>query len=138
MWFKSFLLTMFVFLSLSACGLKQDPQPLVADAEPVITQLSHEINGNTLRLSLLLGGGSMGVGYQIDQTEIDPYCDCPSFWRRMVEEYPNPKNIGQPLNHLIALKKKGQAYAYRVRAIDAIGRFSPWSQVIRATSQLED
>jgi len=125
-------------LVLSGCGRKEPPQPVVNDSPPKITEISHLISGNSLRIDLKLEGGSYGIGFQIDRAEIDPHCNCPSFWRRYAEAAPKAKNYESPgLSKLINLRDGDVEYAFRVRAIDALGRFSEWSKIIRARSQLE-
>ena len=125
-------------LALIGCGRKEAPQPIINDAPPSITKISHEVVGNSLKIELSLEGGSHGIGYQIDRTEIDPYCKCPGFWRRFHEATPKSENFGKSsLTQLIVLKGMDVEYAFRVRAIDALGRFSDWSEVIRVRAQAE-
>ncbi len=124
-------------LTLSACGRKEPPQPVADAAPPGIAEISHVIVGNSLKIDLKLVGGSYGIGYQIDRAEIDPYCKCPGFWRRYHEELPSPENMNKTeLTQLITLKNPDIEYAFRVRAIDALGRFSEWSRTIRAQAEL--
>ncbi len=125
-------------LLFSGCGRKEPPQPIVNDAPPSITEISHSISGNTLQVDLKLAGGSYGIGIQIDRAEIDPHCDCPGFWRRYAESSPKAKNFDKPvLTKFINLRGGELEYAFRIRAIDVLGRFGEWSETIRARSQLE-
>lgn len=122
-------------LILTGCGRKEAPQVMADAPPPAITQLAHTISGNSLQLSLRLSGGEGGVGYQIDRAEIDPACDCPSFWRRYFEEYPNARLRDKELSKMINLRSSETAYAFRVRAVDALGRLGPWSKPIRARAE---
>ena len=125
-------------LVLTGCGRKEPPQPIVNDAPPSITEISHSISGNTLKIELKLAGGSYGIGIQVDRAEIDPHCNCPGFWRRYVESSPRAKNYEAPsLTKFINLRGGDLEYAFRIRAVDALGRFGEWSKTIRARSQLE-
>jgi len=136
---RNFLIVLAIAaLSLTSCGRKEPPQPVVSDSPPQITEIKHSVSGNSLRIDLKLAGGSYGIGFQVDRAEIDPHCDCPSFWRRYTEAAPKAKNYELPgLSKLINLRGGDMEYAFRVRAIDALGRFSEWSKTIRARSQLE-
>jgi hypothetical protein len=122
-------------LVLSGCGRKEPPQPVTSNAPPAIVEISHIVEGNILRISMELSGGSDGIGFQVDQAEIDPYCNCPGFWRRYREKSPHPQNFDKPLSQLITLKSLEKEYAFRVRAIDALGRLSEWSKVIRVRAE---
>ena len=125
-------------LCLNACGKKEAPQPLGQEAVPTIVSMEHAVVGNTLKLEMQLTGGSHGLGYQIDRAEIDPYCNCPSFWRRFNELAPSPKNLEKgSFSKLVVLKDPNMEYAFRVRAIDSIGRFSEWSKTIRAQIDMD-
>ncbi|MDT8375357.1 MAG: fibronectin type III domain-containing protein [Mariprofundaceae bacterium] len=125
-----FVITAFV---LAGCGRKEPPQPIADNAPPALVSVEHIITGNSLKLDMVLSGGSGGLGYQIDRAEMDPYCKCPGEWRRYYEEMPNPKNFDKPsLSKLINLRGGDMEYVFRVRAVDALGRFSEWSKPIRA------
>jgi len=129
---NSLIIAVLSVLILTGCGRKEMPQPVTSEEPPSIVSISHEVAGNSLKIELQLAGGSYGIGYQIDRAEIDPYCKCPGFWRRYLEEAPNPANFDKPrLSQLISIKSLDTEYAFRVRAIDALGRFSEWSQIIR-------
>lgn len=125
-------------LALSGCGRKEAPQPVAEQAPPAITAISHTMAGNLLKIEMKISGGSYGLGYQIDRAEIDPYCKCPGFWRRYQEQQPTKENLDKEnFSELIPLRVLDVEYAFRVRAIDALGRFSEWSQVIRAKADPE-
>jgi len=118
---------------LAACGRKETPVPVVPEnAKPQIQNLESEIAGNILKLSFTLTGNPAGMGYQIDRTQIDPYCKCPGFWRRYYDQ--------QPLSHLandntaknLNLKTDKIEYLFRIRAVDQNGSFGPWSRAIHA------
>lgn len=121
---------------LMACGRKEAPQVVGEGPPPAVASLEHEIVGNTLVLTLRLAGGAEGVGYQIDRSEIDPHCNCPGFWRRYYELSPGPKFAGRPLKRIIDLRGGKREFAFRIRAIDGLGRLGPWSKPIRAKSQI--
>jgi len=132
---KSLLILAMLAITATGCGRKEAPQPVVNEAPPAIAEISHELNGNGLQIKMKLTGGSHGIGYQIDRAEIDPYCKCPGFWRRYYEELPDPRNFNKPhLSQLIILKTDRE-YAFRIRAIDALGRFSEWSKIIRVRAE---
>lgn len=116
---------------IAGCGLKQPPQPVAESGPPQIVSLQQSISGNVLKLEITLAGGSRGVGYQIDRSEEDPYCKCPSFWQRFYEEPPVAKNSGATLEKLLHLSLD-KPYLFRIRAIDGVGRLGPWSKPIRA------
>ena len=116
-----------VLLAAAACGRKLPPQP-VADKPPRILRLDHSVQVNSLVLHIVVTGSAEGVGYQVDRAEYDPYCKCPSFWRRYFERTPVPKQSGRELTKLFNIGEGQKAYFFRVRAIDSLGRFSPWSK----------
>lgn len=126
-----------LILLATACGRKAPPQ-IQSDAPPRIAELQHEIAGNSLKLTLRLVGGEAGVGYQIDRAELDPYCKCPSMWRRYFELPPHPKYAGKPLVRILNLRSGKQTYFFRVRAVDGLGRLGPWSRPIRARAEAMD
>jgi len=117
------------------CGRKELPQVTGEGPPPVIAEMTHEIEGNVLVLNLRLQGGADGVGYQVDRTEIDPYCKCPGFWRRFLERPPMPEQAGRLLQRNINLKTTVAEYVFRVRAVDGLGRLGPWSKPFRAQSK---
>jgi hypothetical protein len=132
-----FIIFAIAVLAISGCGRKEPPQPVVNDAVPTLTKVTHVVSGNILKITVEISGGSHAIGFQIDRTEIDPYCNCPGFWRRYHEETPLAENFGKPLSQVITLKDLSKEYAFRVRAIDALGRFSDWSKTIRARAEAE-
>ena len=123
-----------VLLLFAGCGRKEPPQAIASGVEPAIVTLKHEIIGNSLKITIVLTGGSGGVGYQVDRAEIDPYCKCPGLWRRYYERPPQTGQAGKPLHQLISLGRKERAY--RFRAVDGIGRLSKWEKTILAKSAL--
>jgi hypothetical protein len=126
-----------IALILAGCGRKEPPVPMAVSAPPAIVSMSHDVHVNTLELDLVLtGGGEGGVGYQIDRAPIDPYCKCPGFWRRYLEVPAQPSLVGTKTKVLIDLRGGTIAYAFRIRAVDAIGRLGPWSKIIQARSTL--
>lgn len=134
---KILLILAIAAIALTGCGRKEPPQPVVNDTPPTLTKVTHVVSGNILKIEVESSGGSNGIGFQIDRTEIDPYCNCPGFWRRFHEERPFAGNFGKPLSQVITLKDPDKEYVFRVRAIDALGRFSDWSKIIRARADAE-
>jgi len=129
-----FIMAAFVF---AGCGRKGPPQPIAENAPPAIVSIEHLIAGNSLKLDIKMSGGSGGIGYQIDRAEMDPYCKCPGIWRRHYEVLPNPKNFDKSsISQLINLRGGDIEYLFRVRAVDALGRFSEWSKPIRARAEI--
>jgi hypothetical protein len=119
-------------LVLSGCGRKEAPR-IVSDGQPPqLVNLHHEVNGAVLKLDFRLAGSPEGVGYQIDRAEIDPYCKCPGFWRRYLEQLPSSKNVDVPITKLLKLRSTTVEHVFRIRAVDASGRLGPWSRHIRA------
>jgi hypothetical protein len=118
-------------LLLGGCGRKEVPQVISGAAPPELLGLKHEVQGATLTLTFRLQGDPAGLGYQIDRTEIDPYCQCPGFWRRDFEQPPRPGLGGKKLTRAIALKTDKKEFVFRVRAYDEAGRLGPWSKSIR-------
>jgi hypothetical protein len=128
-----FIMAAFVVVG---CGRKEPPQPIADNAPPAIVSLKHIQSGNSLRLEIEMSGGSDGIGYQLDRAEIDPYCKCPGIWRRHYEVPPSPKNFDKSsISKMINLRGGDIEYVFRVRAIDALGRFSEWSKPIRARAE---
>jgi len=119
-------------LVLGGCGRKEAPR-IVGDAQPPkLVDLRHEQQGMVLKLDFTLTGDPEGVGYQIDRAKIDPYCKCPDFWRRYLEQMPSKNNVGVPISKLLKLRSTTTEYVFRIRAFDAIGRLGSWSRHIRA------
>jgi len=133
---KTLLLIAIAAIALSACGRKEPPQAIADGAPPTLVAVEHVVAGNSLKLDIKMSGGSRGIGYQIDRAEIDPHCNCPGIWRRHYEELPQAANFKRPsIPQLINLKSFKTGFAFRVRAVDALGRFSEWSPTIRARSE---
>lgn len=131
---KFILLFIVAAFVLAGCGRKEPPQPVTDAPAPTITMFKQAVLGNALQLNVKIAGGNYGVGYQVDRSEIDPGCNCPSFWRRYHEEAPSAKNFNKELSMLIRLMADTK-YAFRVRAIDGAGRFSEWSKPFFAESE---
>ncbi|MDQ6996531.1 MAG: hypothetical protein Q9M82_03605 [Mariprofundus sp.] len=122
-----------ISMVLAGCGRKEAPQPSIAGAEkPQLTNLQYEQAGYVLKLSFRLSGNPKGLGYQIDRTEIDPYCKCPGFWRRYNDQRARPDLANRTTNKIINLKTTKVEFVYRLRATDLNGNFGPWSKLIRA------
>jgi len=118
---------------LGGCGKKEMPQPIVAGSEkPQLVNLSYEQAGNVLKLNFSLRGNPAGLGYQIDRTEIDPYCQCPGFWRRYYDQQPLADLVNRNIKKIINLRTARIEYVYRLRAIDLDGNLGSWSKSIRA------
>ena len=119
-------------LALSGCGRKEAPQVINnGSITPQISDLYYEVVGNVLRLDFTLNGDANGVGYQIDRTQIDPYCKCPGFWRRFFEQPTLAKQVDVASYKIIRLTTTAE-FVFRIRAIDTVGSFGPWSKLIRA------
>ncbi|MDQ6981764.1 MAG: hypothetical protein Q9M08_01980 [Mariprofundus sp.] len=127
------LASLLVAMLLAGCGHKEAPQP-VADSsvKPQLLGLQYEQAGNVLKLSFKLRGDPSGVGYQIDRTQIDPYCQCPGFWRRYHDQQPLADLVNRTMKKIINLKTTKIEFVYRLRPIDINGNFGPWSKSIRA------
>jgi len=119
-------------LMFSACGRKEAPQLIVTGAAPQLIDLKYEVSGGALKLDFVLTGSADGVGYQIDRTEMDPYCKCPGFFRRYFEQPAFPAQVGTPLTRLINLKTTEKEFVFRIRAVDAQGNLGEWSELIHA------
>jgi len=133
----SLKLTLWLCIGLGAisCGRKEPPQVIGEGPPPAIAEMTHEIEGNILVLNLRLQGGADGIGYQVDRTEIDPYCKCPGFWRRFFDRPPAPELAGRLLQKNINLKTTVEEYVFRIRAVDGLGRLGPWSKPFRAQAE---
>ncbi len=121
-----------MLLLLAGCGRKEAPTLAAAGTPPQILNLKHEVNGGSLKLEFILAGSPEGVGYQIDRTEVDPYCGCPGMFRRYFEQPPFPGQVGKPLIKLINLKSTEREFVFRIRAVDAEGNLGAWSAPIHA------
>jgi len=128
-----FLASLIVAVALAGCGHKAAPQPVTDSSEkPQLVGLQYEQAGNVLKLSFELRGDPKGVGYQIDRTQIDPYCQCPGFWRRYHDQQPLSDLVNRTTKKIINLKTTKIEFVYRLRAIDVNGNFGPWGKSIRA------
>ncbi len=122
-----------IAITLGGCGRKEAPQPITSSSEkPQLVDLEYEQAGNVLKLRFVLKGNPEGMGYQIDRTQIDPYCQCPGFWRRYSDQLPLSDLANRSTKKIINLKTTKVEYVYRLRAIDWNGNFGPWSKSIRA------
>lgn len=131
---KTILILAMLALVLGGCGRKEPPQAIADAPAPKFAMFKHSVESNALYLTMKITGGSYGVGYQVDRSEIDPSCKCPSFWRRFYEEVPSKKHFNKEISKLIGLKQNRE-YAFRVRAIDALGRFSEWTRPFLAKAE---
>jgi len=118
-------------LALSGCGRKEAPQ-IAGPVKPQINDLRDQVVGNVLELKFMLTGDARGVGFQVDRTEVDPYCQCPGFWRRFYDRAPMPLQVGDESKRLIQLKNDKIEYLFRIRAYDIDGNLGPWSRAIHA------
>ena len=122
-----------IAIALGGCGRKEAPQPITASSEkPQLLDLEYEQTGKALKLSFVLKGSPEGMGYQIDRTQIDPYCQCLGFWRRYADQLPLSDLANRKTRKMINLKTTKVEYVYRLRAVDWNGNFGPWSKSIRA------
>jgi len=118
-------------LTLSGCGRKEAPQ-ISGIEKPQINNLQDQVVGNVLELKFTLTGNAKGVGYQVDRSELDPYCQCPGFWRRFYDRPPLAVQLGSESSSLINLKNDKIEYLFRIRAYDIDGNLGPWSHAIHA------
>lgn len=119
---------------LAACGMKAPPEVVEDLGPPEIVEFKYAMEGNGLRMTFRLQGGAGGIGYQIDRSDIDPQCDCPSFWRRYYEQPPLPGQAGKRQQRTIAVAFS-RPLAFRIRAVDGLGRLSDWSAAIRVLAE---
>lgn len=129
------VLCLAILVLLSGCGRKELPQLTGEGPPPVISEITHIVEGNILVLNLRLQGGANGIGYQVDRAEVDPYCKCPGFWRRFFERPPMLGQAGKQLDRNIDLNTSVGEYVFRVRATDGLGRLGPWSRIFRAKAK---
>ena len=116
-------------LLLSACGLKTDL--IVYDdtmMAPKLELVSHAVEGERLTVYLNILEGCNAVFYQVDRAEVDPNCKCLGLWRRYYQSTPSEQRTG--LKRVIKLRQDKE-HAYRIRAVDSLGRTSDWSPTIR-------
>jgi len=128
------LIVLAAILLLTACGLKEAPQLVEDLGPPAITDFQYSLEGNGVRMTFRLAGGAGGIGYQIDRTEIDPFCDCPGFWRRFYEQPPLARQAGKLQQRTLGIPFE-RSFAFRVRAIDGLGHLGPWGEVIRVRAE---
>jgi len=128
---RKILIVGMLAMLLAGCGRKEPPQVLAKGAPPQIVELTHEVNGPALVLNFRLLGSERGVGYQIDRAEMDPYCKCPSMWRRYYDQPALPQQVNTPLKKLISLGSYRQ-FLFRIRAVDADGNLGKWSKPMHA------
>ena len=124
-----FLLLVLGVLLMTGCGRKEPPQVIVNADVPDIASIKESDAFPRTTLEIQLAGGAGGVGYQMDRAEMDPYCKCPSVWRRYYEEPPQERNHTRVLQKMLRLQVGGNDFAYRLRAIDAAGRLGTWQRL---------
>ena len=134
--FKRLTLILCLGLIFAGCGRKEPPQVTDERQEPQIVGLEYIVSGNSLKLNFKLAGGADGIGYQVDRTDQDPDCKCPSFWRRHYELPPAAERAGKSLVQMFNLKTHKRVFYFRVRAVDGLGRLSPWSKPILAQAEV--
>jgi len=122
-------------LAVAACGRKEAPRIVNTGSPPHMASLKHEAAGNSLRLTFVMEGGRGGLGYQIDRSEIDPHCNCPTSWRRFLEQPAMPSQVGKTLTRTINLRSHAHIYLFRIRAVDVEGNLGAWSKPIRARAE---
>jgi len=130
---RMILASLLLAVALTGCGHKEAPHPAGNnEAKPQIVDLANIVNGSVLRLDFILKGDARGVGFQIDRAQIDPYCQCPGFWRRYLEQMPRHELANTKTYKMIHLKNTTVEYLFRIRAVDAFGNLGPWSKIIHA------
>jgi hypothetical protein len=80
-------------------------------------------------LNVGIEGGSGAVFYQVDRAEVDPSCNCIANWLRYYESSPSSQRTH--LQHHFKLLRADVVYAFRVRAVDSLGRKTAWSKVMK-------
>ena len=130
--FHTLSLLLLAVLLLGGCGRKEAPQISSADIKPEIVNMVYNMEIGLVHMNFSLKGNPAGVGYQIDRTVTDPYCNCPGFWRRFQDQAPNPKLMEKPINKMISLSAKDKECRDRIRAYDIDGNIGPWSKIMRA------
>jgi predicted small lipoprotein YifL len=122
-------------LAVAACGRKEPPRVVDTHQPPHLTSLEHSVEANSLVLSFVMQGGGGGLGYQIDRAELDPHCNCPSMWRRFLEQPALPRQVGVTMTRNINIHAPGHVYFFRIRAVDSLGNLGEWSKTIRAEAK---
>lgn len=118
-------------LAVAACGRKEAPRIVDTHEPPHLTSLQHSVERNSLVLTFVMQGGAGGLGYQIDRAELDPHCNCPSMWRRFLEQPALPRQVGATMTRNINIHTPDHVYFFRIRAVDAMGNLGKWSKTIR-------
>jgi len=133
-WMMRVGLVLVLALTLNACGRKEVPLVMTGEAIaiPQIDDLQTKVIGNVLRMDFVLKGDAQGVGYEIDRTQLDPYCHCPGMWRRFFEQPALKRQANQAAYRIINLKTDKIEFLFRIRAVDVSGNFGPWSKMIHA------
>jgi len=133
---KMLIFLMVSGIALGACGRKEMPQVDVDTGKPPhIEGLTHEMAGNSLRVSFAILGGSGPVGYQVDRAEIDPHCNCAAFWQRFFEQPAIRGQKGKVLSHTLNLRNYKREFSFRIRPVDSYGNLGAWSPPIRARAE---
>jgi len=117
---------------MTGCGRKEPPQAWIDKGEPRIASITVVKAGTSKKLQIELADGEGGVGYQLERSEIDPYCQCPSTWHAFTEIPPSRSNEGKILERVLRFEISGHYFLYRVRAVDALGRLGKWSETFKA------
>jgi len=126
-------------LAMAGCGMKAPPVAVDPNAPPpAIEDFSWSHEKTAVRFVFRLTGGAGGVGYEIDRARIDPVCRCPTMWRRYFEQVPSASLRGKKIVRLLKLRKQGVVYLFRIRAVDAEGRFGRWIGPIRAEAEVDE
>ena len=128
---KLLLLALLLF---GACG-KKTALIVYDDSTPApkLANVSSVVEGDVLSLTLNISNGGGAVLYQIDRAEVDPTCRCIDHWFRFYESSGNAQRSGLQRN--IKLRQPSTTYAFRVRAVDSLGRKSDWSKVFKAKAK---
>ncbi|MDX8384357.1 MAG: hypothetical protein R8M45_09765 [Ghiorsea sp.] len=117
-----------LILLVTGCGLKTDVVAYDDAPMPSISQLAHQQRDMEISFELDIQGGSGAVVYQIDRAVIEADCKCIGGWLRYYESSPSNKRLG--LQRHIKLRPQ-KHYAFRLRAMDSLGRKSVWGNIIR-------
>lgn len=121
-------------LAVAACGRKEAPR-IVSSGPPHLASLEHSVVANSLVLTFVMQGGEGGLGYQIDRSELDPTCNCPSMWRRFLEQPALKRQVGVTMTRNINIHMPDHIYFFRIRAVDAMGNLGEWSKTIRVHAE---
>lgn len=129
---RKFVIVGMLAMLVAGCGRKEPPQVVVEGAPPQLVELTSEVNGPALVLNFRLLGNKRGLGYQIDRAEMDPYCKCPTMWRRYFDQPALPQQVNEPIKKLINLGSYNREFLFRIRAVDVDGDLGEWSEPIHA------